>query len=159
LRADPDLVATKVTELVVMGGLVNDNFNLVRHNLVEKTEYVIRNWPTPLVISQHGSETRTGARLAAAAAENPVREAYYRWFGRRYQGRSSWDQIAVLYAVRGLGEYFHENTSGKGRLRSGYEWQMTPGSRSYLTARLSDNEYADTIEELMIKPPSAKAGT
>jgi hypothetical protein len=154
LRADGKLVARKVTVLVVMGGLVNDNFNLVRHNLVDESEYVIRNWPTPLVISQHGSETHTGARLSETSAENPVREAYFRWFDRQYKGRSSWDQIAVLYGVRGLGNYFHEATRGKGRLRNGYEWQMKPGRRSYLIAQLSDEDFANVIERLMIKPPA-----
>ena len=154
LKADPSLVARKVTEMVVMGGRINDDFNLAeRHNQADKSEYVLRNWPTPLVISQHGGRTRTGARLSETPAENPVREAYYRWFDGSYKGRSSWDQLAVLYAVRGLGEYFDENTSGKGRLRNGYEWSMKPGSRSYLTARLSNNQYAEIIEELMIKPP------
>jgi inosine-uridine nucleoside N-ribohydrolase len=34
LKSDPDLVAKKVNELVVMGGLINAGFNLVRHNLM-----------------------------------------------------------------------------------------------------------------------------
>ena len=153
LKADSGLVAQKVTKLVVMGGLVNDGFNLVRHNLVEQSEYVIRNWPTPLVISQHGGAIRTGAKLSEAPAENPVREAYYRWFDEEYQGRSSWDQMAVLYGVRGLSSYFSEITSGTGRLPNGFEWQMQPGVRSYLQARLSDREYEEIIEGLMIKPP------
>ena len=153
LKADSDLVAQKVTKLVVMGGLINDNFNLVRHNLAEESEYVIRNWPTPLVISQHGGKTRTGAKLSEASEENPVREAFYRWFSEKFEGRSSWDQIAVLYGVRGLGDYFDEITRGTGRLSNGFEWQMKPGSRAYLNARLPDNEFADIIEDLMITPP------
>ncbi len=155
LKADPGLIARKVTELVVMGGLKNDNFNLVRHNLVDESEYVIRNWPTRLVISDHGGAIHTGAELSETPAENPVREAYYRWFNKEYQGRSSWDQIAVLYGVRGLRDYFNEITSGTGRLSNGYVWQMQPGFRSYLDAQLSNNEFADIIEDLMIKPPQA----
>ncbi|MHC4517995.1 MAG: hypothetical protein ACYTAS_05355, partial [Planctomycetota bacterium] len=103
--------------------------------------------------SQHGGATRTGAKLSETPTENPVREAYYRWFDQSYQGRSSWDQVAVLYGVRGLSKYFHRVTSGTGRLSNGYEWQMQSGFRSYLTPRLSDSEFADIIEELMIKPP------
>lgn len=154
LKADSDLVARKVVKLVVMGGVRNDGFNLVRHDLVGTSEYVIRHWPTPLVISQHGAATLTGARLADAPAENPVREAYYRWHDRQYKGRSSWDQVAVLYGVRGLGGYFSEIATGKGRLSNGFEWSMHPGSRSYLQAKLSDREFAEIIEDLMIEPPS-----
>ena len=153
LKANPNLVAQKVTELVVMAEVVDDPYNTVRHDLVDKSEYVIRNWPTPLVISQHGESVHTGTRLAEAPAENPVREAYYRRFNRQYRGRSSWDQIAVLYGVRGLGDYFTEVTDGKGRLSNGYEWEMKSGFRSYLEVRLSDNEFVRIIENLMIKPP------
>ena len=153
LKADPDLVAQKVTELVVMAVLIDDPYNTVRHGLIDKSEYVIHNWPTPLVISQHGESVYTGARLSETAAENPVREAFYRRFNGQYKGRSSWDQLAVLYGVRGLGDYFTEITEGKGRLSNGYEWEMKPGFRSYLDPKLSDSEYVRIVEDLMIKPP------
>ncbi len=153
LKADSKLIDQKVAELVVMAGLVNDNFNTVRHDLVDQTEEVIRTWPTRLVISQHGGSVRTGTKLAEAPAENPVREAYYQWFNGQYKGRASWDQVAVLYGVRGLGDYFTEVTEGSGRLLNGYEWKMKPGFRSYLDARLSDSEFTEIIENLMVKPP------
>ena len=153
LKANPNLVAQKVTELVVMAGLVDDPYNTVRHDLVDKAEYVIRNWPTLLVISQYGESVYTGAKLAETPNENPVREAYYRRFNGQYRGRSSWDQIAVLYGVRGLGDYFTEVTDGKGRLSNGYAWEMKSGFRSYLEVRLSDSEFVGIIENLMIKPP------
>ena len=153
LQADSNLVAQKVTELVVMALLIDDPYNTVRHDLIDKSEYVIDNWPTPLVISQHGESVYTGARLGETATENPVREAFYRRFNGQYKGRSSWDQIAVLYGVRGLSDYFTEVTDGKGRLSNGYEWEMKPGFRSYLEVRLSDSEFVRIIEGLMIKPP------
>ncbi len=153
LKADPELIAQKVTELVVMAVLIDDPYNTVRHGLIDKSEYVIHNWPTPLVISQHGESVHTGARLSETPAENPVREAFYRRFNGQYKGRSSWDQLAVLYGVRGIGDYFTEITEGKGRLSNGYEWEMKPGFRSYLDPRLSDSEYVRIVEDLMIKPP------
>ena len=153
LKADRDLITKKVTELVVMAGHVNDGFNMVRHNLVSQSEYVLRHWPTPLVISHHGHATITGAKLRTAPAENPVREAYYRWNREQYKGRSSWDQVAVLYGVRGAKGYFEEATTGTGRLRNGYKWQMKPGFRSHLNAKLSNDKFVDIIEALMIKPP------
>ena len=153
LKANPDLVAQKVTELVVMALVVDDPYNTVRHGLIDTSEYVIDNWPTPLVISQHGESVYTGARLGETPAENPVREAYYRRFNGQYKGRSSWDQIAVLYGVRGLSDYFTEITDGKGRLSNGYEWEMKQGFRSYLEVRVSDSEFVRIIEDLMIKSP------
>ena len=153
LKADSDLISQKVTELVVMALLIDDPYNTVRHDLIDKSEYVIHNWPTPLVISHYGESVQTGARLAETPAENPVREAYYRRFNGQYKGRSSWDQLAVLYGVRGLGDYFTEITDGKGRLSNGYEWEMEPGFRSYLDPKLSDSEFVHIVEDLMIKPP------
>ena len=153
LKAEPNLVAQKVTELVVMALLTDDPYNTVRHDLIDKSEYVIHNWPTPLVISQHGESVHTGARLAETSAENPVREAYYRRFNGQYKDRSSWDQIAVLYGVRGLSDYFTEVTDGKGRLSNGYAWEMKDGFRSYLEVQLPDSEFVRIIENLMIKPP------
>ena len=153
LKTDPDLIAQKVTELVVMAVLIDDPYNTVRHDLINQSEYVIRNWPTPLVISQHGESVHTGARLSETPAENPVREAFYQRFDGQYKGRSSWDQLAVLYGVRGVGDYFTEITEGKGRLSNGYEWEMKPGFRSYLDPRLSDSEYVRIVEDLMVKPP------
>ena len=153
LKAEPDLVAQKVTELVVMALLIDDPYNTVRHDLIDKSEYVIHNWPTSLVISQHGESVQTGARLGETPAENPVREAYYRRFNGQYKDRSSWDQIAVLYGVRGLSDYFTEITDGTGRLSNGYAWEMKSGFRSYLEVRLSDSEFVRIIENLMIEPP------
>ena len=153
LKADSDLVEQKVIELVVMALVVDDPYNTVRHNQIDKSEYVIHNWPTPLVISHYGESIHTGARLSETAPENPVREAYYRRFNGQYRGRSSWDQLAILYGVRGVGDYFTEVTEGKGRLSNGYEWEMKPGFRSYLDPKLSDSEYVRIVEDLMIKPP------
>ena len=41
----------------------------------------------------------------------------------------------------------------KVRLSNGYEWEMQPGFRSYLDPKLSDSEFTEIIEDLMIKPP------
>ena len=84
LKAEPYLVAQKVNQLVVMGGVNNDGFNLSRHNLVSASEYVIRNWPSPLVISQPGSRILTGECLENSPPANPVREAYYRFSTRAF---------------------------------------------------------------------------
>ena len=153
LKANPDLVTQKVTKLVVMALVIDDPYNTVRHDLVDKSEYVIHNWPTPLVISHYGESVHTGTKLAETPAGNPVREAYYRRFNKQYKGRSSWDQLAVLYGVRGISDYFVEITEGKGRLSNGYEWEMKPGSRSYLDPKVSDSEFVRVVEDLMIKPP------
>ena len=153
LRAEADLVASKVEKLVVMGGRHNDGFNLVRHGLVDTTQAVIENWPTALAISDYGGRVRTGATLARAPVDNPVREAYFRWFGGRFEGRSSWDQVAVLYAIYGAGDWFEDVASGTASLRNGYSWQLKSGWRTYVGPKRSEDEFAKLIERLMVEPP------
>ena len=108
-----------------MARVIDDPYNTFRHNLVDTSAYVIRHWPTPLVISQHGESVHTGARLGETPAENPVREAYYRWFNGTIQRTFPVGIRSLSYMVcGGLGDYFTEVTEGKGRLSNGYEWQM-----------------------------------
>ncbi len=156
LREEPELVAEKVKELVVMGGVNNDGFNFSRHNLIKETEYVLENWPTPIVISQPGSRILTGIPLMETPIENPVREAYFKFFHNSFCDRPSWDQIAVLYGVRGLSDYFEMQETGSGRLRNGYTYSMKPDWRTYITTTFSNSFYEDLINELMMQLPKNK---
>jgi len=153
LIEEPALVAQKIDKLVLMGGVYYDEFNFVRHDLVEQTQYVIENWPTPIIVSQEGEYIKTGAALQDTPEDNPVRQAYYAWFGNTFQDRSSWDQVAVLYGVRGRGNYFEEIDTGNGQLSNGFQWKMEPGYRMYFINKLSTTEMAKIIEDLMVQPP------
>jgi len=154
LRTDPNLVAQKVDKLVLMGGVYYDDFNFVRHDLVEQTQYILEHWPTPVIVSQEGVYIKTGAALEDTPEDNPVRLAYYAWFDSSFQDRSSWDQVAALYGVRGSSEYFEEVDTGSGQLANDYQWKMEPDRRLYLTHKLSTTEMAKIIEALMVQPPS-----
>lgn len=155
LRLRPNLIEERVKELVVMGGLVNDNFNLVRHELVDDSEYVIREWPTPLIVTDYGGRLMTGASLQHGPENNPVAQAYFHWFNGAWRGRSSWDQIAVLVAVRGESWHFEFLGKGKGRLRNGYEWSLDGNFRTYARPSLDEPEiYRAEIEALMTASPN-----
>ncbi len=153
LRADRDLVERKVRELVLMGGRNRDGFNFVRHGLVDETQFVLEHWPTPVVVSDFGGSVHTGIPLAETPAGNPVREAYFRWFSGRYRGRSSWDQIAVLYAVRGAAADFNVVTDGEGSLPNDYVWQLREGWRTYIEPTKATPYYVELIDALMVAPP------
>ena len=158
LRAERSLVARKVRCLVAMGGLRDDGFNFVRHGLVDSSAFVIENWPTPLVVSDFGGDVRTGTALADAPGGNPVREAYFRWFRGAYRGRSSWDQIAVLFGVRGAGDLFEVVESGQGRLPNGYTWDLRPNWRMHFVPRRETEVYVRLIDDLMRARPGAATG-
>ena len=156
LREEPRLVAAKVRRLVVMGGRHNDGFNLVRHDLVAVTQRVVTDWPTPLAITDFGGSVRTGVALADASPANPVREAYFRYFAESFRGRSSWDQVAVLYGVFGAGDWFEDVGSGEASLPNGHVWQLNAPRRTYVGARKGVADFQQWIEELMTRPPSDK---
>jgi len=152
LSESPELVSRKVKEIVIMGGVQNDGFNMSRHELVSASENVLRNWPSPIVLSQTGYDILTGKSLVNAPADNPVREAYYSFFNSNFCDRPSWDQIAVLYGVRGCSDYFMNVSDGTGSLINGYTWEMKAGYRSFIKPLHPAKTYAETIERLMLLP-------
>jgi len=146
LKEDPDLVARKVAELVIMGGPGGGGFNLARHNTGAATQYLLANWPTPIVFTGAGTGIFTGEGLESTPVENPIREAYYQFFNSNFCGRHSWDQISVLYGVRGVSDYFTD-------LESVDRWGLKPGMRSSFKTKLTKETYARIIEDLMLAPP------
>ena len=156
LIANPTLVAQKVNKLVIMGGLNGDDFNFVRHGLVSQTQYVLENWPNTVAVIDFGGNTLTGYALLSSPASNPVRQGYATWFGGQPQNRPSWDEVATLYAVRGLGNNFNEITSGTGSLSNGYSWNLHGGAnaRTYITSAISNSAMATIISDLMVATPA-----
>jgi PKD repeat protein len=146
LIEDSDLIEQKVSELVIMGSPSGGGFNLGRHNTSELTEYLLEFWPTPIVFSGAGTGILTAEGLQNSPKENPVREAYYQFFNSNFCQRHSWDQMAVLYGVRGISDYFSE-------LKNVDRWGLKPGMRMALRMRLPKDAYALIIEDLMLKPP------
>jgi purine nucleosidase len=160
-----DLVRRKVRLWVCMGGKFPDGrfregdgeYNL----RVDTTASlrVLSDWPTPVVFSgfEIGTRIHTGKRLRTAPAESPVRAAYLHFNG--LENRESWDQTAVLYAVRGAAAYWTESETGLALMhvfgRSGYnEWIPTPRkSHRYLIEKMPPAELAGVIEDLMMRPP------
>jgi hypothetical protein len=153
IKNEPDLVAKKVKELIIMGSHMNDDHNLGYHSTAESSQYVLKNWPSPIVFHHIGGDIMTGSRLKATPVENPVREAYYKYFGSSFKNQSSWDQITVLYGVRGASGYFKKNSEGKGSTPGGYTWELKTRGDAVLEALLTNETYSTIIEDLMVEPP------
>ena len=100
--AGRELVAKKVRVWVCMGGtfVSGREFNL--YSDIPATRRAVEAWPTPIVFSgfEIGQGVGTGAGLRELPATNPLRRAYELFNG--LADHPSWDQTAVLYAVRGL---------------------------------------------------------
>ncbi|HCK98984.1 MAG TPA: hypothetical protein DHW42_02600 [Candidatus Marinimicrobia bacterium] len=153
LRNEPGLVESKVKELVIMGAYQNDPEHFFLHNTEKAAQNVIKNWPTPLVFHLLGEGIMTGSGLKGTPVGNPVRMAYYLQLGPEFPDNASWDQMTVLYAVRGASGYFKQNTTGKGKLLNGYKWDLQKRKDSYLELLLPEASYAKIINDLMLEPP------
>ena len=153
LKEEPKLVAKKVKELVIMGAHNGDDHNLGFHNTAGAARNVLENWPSPLVFHHLGGNVITGLGLKDTPAENPVRKAYCKYSGAKFQGLASHDQITVLYGVRGACNYFSKTSSGTGSLPSGFTWEMKTRGDVVLHYLLPAEAYAVIIEDLMLEAP------
>lgn len=162
--AGVDLVRAKVRAWVCMGGAFPSGreYNLFRD--AAAAQRAIDTWPAPIIFSgfEIGQPIGTGAGLKALPETNPVRRAYQLYNG--LANRSSWDQTAVLYAVRGLdgplAEVWDLHSHGYNEVLSDgrNQWHDTPDrGHAYLVRKQPPDEVAKTIEALMEQPPAKAA--
>lgn len=126
-------------------------------------EYVVKDlldkWPTDVFISGAGSDIITGnQKLPASGEGNPVKKAYELWNSALTEGRSSWDQIAVLFAVRR--NYFEIDSNGSLRQTENMEtyWDKElDRSNHYRVFPIKEKAFLEkTIESLMSEKPYQK---
>ena len=184
-RSGAELVGAKVRRLSVMGGRYPDGTESNFMVDADAARFVAADWPTPIMFSgfELGMDVLTGPRLyTETPPENPVRTAYELWdlvFARRFDPdfdpstgiwpHSSFDQTAVLYAVRGLRDYWTAETRGYNVVNEdgSNAWRAPPettsavgsevrpaGEHAYLLERMSREELASVIEELMVRAPT-----
>ena len=157
--AGRQLVKAKVKELVSMGGRwPNSRKDEGEYNFRmdgAAAHKVISDWPGKITFTGLGIDVMTGARLVAEGPEdNPVAAFYRNFFeGHKVSERSSWDLIAVLYAVRGLSDYFTAVSEGKcvGKEDGSNQWIPGPASNhAYLVYKMCQTELAAVLEDLLL---------
>ncbi len=156
-----ELVALKVKEWVVMGGAFpveeRPGWNFGANGAARYSRTLVAEWPGAIVFSGYevGSDIITGPALQGAPDNNPVKAAYRLWENALQNGRASWDQTAVLYAVRGLADDW---TVCRGRCtvdeNGRTTWQPDErGPHAYLVKHRSAASLARVISDLMERPP------
>ncbi len=156
-----ELVRRKVKRAVTMGGAPDtpqEEWNLSRSGAEKYVANIFKNWPTPHYFSPAGADIITGHRkLPATPAENPVREAYLHYDSALEKGRSSWDQLAVLYAARPH-LFKVERGTLKQEEKARVLWTATVSEppRFRVTPMLKKEELELLLEELMSAPPKQK---
>ncbi len=158
LQSEPDqysplngeeLVSLMVDEWVAMGGQypAGREYNFDQHP--SATDYAIEHWPGRIVFS--GGEIGDG--IITGGGHGPILDCYNSATG----SRPSWDQTAVLAAVRDPSLYWGMVTTGYNDVKtSGFNgWRSSPDlDHNYLTQDASDSFMTELIQGLMDEPPS-----
>jgi len=170
------LVKRKVREWVCMGGnfigkpakddlkLGNNNFTLDKPS----SHFAITHWPGLITfvgreVGSVPSGLKAGKRLAELPKDNVVRAAYEYYFDGTVKDRHVADQTAVLYAVRGLRDYWDCEKRGYMDIQpdNTFVWRYEQARHQYLLKRKvdgkpNDREIERVIEELMIHQPGKR---
>lgn len=170
------LVKRKAALWVCMGGNfigkpARDDLKLTNNNFTGDKAgslYAVRHWPSRLVfvgreIGSVPSGLRAGARLKELPADHPVRIGYEAYFGGEAKDRHVADQTAVLFAVRGLRDYWDIEAKGFMDLQpdNTFTWSYAEDRHEYLLKRLVDGKANDraieqVIERLMMHRPAGR---
>ena len=160
------LVQQKVKSLVAMATSVPKNKETGReYNVYVDTEaarIVFEQWDTPIILSplELGEEIFTGAPLTqdAAIQNSPVKDVFTIALqkDKNTKGRMSWDQTAVLAAVKTSHPWFRERMINL-RIEPDGSNTLLPGERFILLELHHDKkaELQAHIESLMHHQPAA----
>lgn len=160
-----DLVMQKVKQLVCMaGGFPSGNeFNVRMDATASKS--VFDQWPTPILLSgvEIGFTIVTGLPLIndRSIKQSPVKDVYRICIPLSRQdsaGRMSWDQTAVLIAVKGFRPWWNIETGKMIVADNGSNtWSKESSHHSYLTQAQSPLIVQELINKLMKHQPMGKA--
>ncbi|MBE0536193.1 MAG: nucleoside hydrolase [Phycisphaerae bacterium] len=124
----------------------------------ESTAICVARWPGTVVFSggEIGNPIKTGGAVLKEQGSpgSPVRRAYDLY--NAFAGRASWDQTAVLYAVRGCGAYWSLHSEGYNHVSAdgSNEWRPSPDKpHAYLVEKMAPAELAKVIDALMLHEP------
>ncbi len=178
-----DLARRKVSRWICMGGNFIgspardrfdakgklDNVNFTRD--AKSTLRAIDRWPGPIVfvgreVASVPSGVAIGAGFTALPEHHPVRAAYAHYFGGVPKNRHVADPATVLYAVRGLRDYWDIEPRGDIDLQPDmqFRWRYDRPPyypRAYLLKKRdaagvpNDRHIERTLEELIVSPPQA----
>jgi inosine-uridine nucleoside N-ribohydrolase len=161
-----ELILKKVKHLVSMAGRIDkDGKSGYEFNVVvdaAASQKVFADWPTPIIISgfEIGEKILTGIRLINndAIQNSPVKDAFKIALAKDSNtiGRNSWDQTAVLVAVRGIDPYFNYRKLNL-QVKDDGQTVLVPGEKFiYLTFREPPESVAKIIEDFMMHQPQIR---
>lgn len=163
-----ELIERKVREFVIMGGQYPEGDNEWNFDggMPGVTQYVISRLSTPITFSGYelGEAVKTGEVFNDIDRNSPLYVGFMHfsrnapWVKERFRGEildnSTFDQTAVLYAVRGgVGIYWERVTGGRcvPDKTGGNKWiSDTSSNHSYLVLKMDPERLAKQIENFML---------
>jgi pyrimidine-specific ribonucleoside hydrolase len=159
-----ELVRRKVASLVSMAGRFpsGKEFNVDRDPVA--SQVVFTQWPTPILLSgfEIGMKIKTGLPLIHnnSIQHSPVKDVFRISIPMAKEdsaGRMSWDETAVLVAVKGHKPWY---TLEKGKMivadDGSNTWTSGNGNHFYLVEKTPPEEVQAIINHLMMHQPSKK---
>jgi inosine-uridine nucleoside N-ribohydrolase len=159
-----ELLKKKVRQLVCMAGSfpAGNEFNLRMD--ATSSKIVFENWETPILFSgvEIGLKIKTGLPLVndRSIKNSPVKDVFRISIPMSPQdsaGRMSWDQTAVLIAVKGYRPWWNIQT---GKIKTAEDgtntWEIGPSLHNYLIESQSPGIVRDMIDKLMMHQPVKK---
>lgn len=159
------LVQQKVKQLVSMAGRFDGDaakfkeFNVVKDSAASVIAF--NQWPTPVVLSgfEIGAAIHTGLPIVnnAAIHHSPVKDVFAHSIPldpHDKNGRMSWDETAVLVAVRGYEKYFN---AVKGQIVCNINgttaWNPNGNKDLYLVQKLPVPDMEKILNDLIMHQP------
>ena len=156
-----ELVKKKVKELVSMAGRFpsGKEFNVEKD--AAASAYVFSHWPTPVILSgfQIGEKIRTGLPLVddSAIRQSPVKDVFALCIPMAASdslGRMSWDETAVLVAVKGISPWYETETGRMDVKEDGSdEWRAGSGNQYSLVEKSDYRIVQALLNQLMQHQP------
>jgi inosine-uridine nucleoside N-ribohydrolase len=153
-----ELVRKKVSKLVSMGTEYpkGDEWNI--KIAPDAAQLVAEEWPTKIYYSgfEIGHAIMTGERLITETPKtNPVRTAFEtNPMVDSLKNRHSWDQTAVLFAVRGARDYWTVREGNVTVADDGKNtWDTSVRKHFYLEVKTPPTEMKKVIEDIMVRAP------
>lgn len=153
-----ELVDQKVSKLVIMGGGYPSgySFNFWGSN-ASLAAHVVNTWEGRMVFvgDDVGKHVKSGGLLISEGPEmDPVRMAYI--YYSYYKPRPSWDPLAVLYAIHGLGDFFslgndhgynHVEPNGTNQ----WIWDVQRQNQFFLRLKMKNETMAAELDRLLLR--------
>ncbi len=160
-----ELVKRKVKVLVSMAGKYPSGYEFNIDKDIPAANYVFENWQSPIIFSgfEIGKKIEAGIPLVKndSIKNNPVKDVFrisIPLAAEDSAGRKSWDETAVLVAIKGYSPFYelHKGNIGKVAPDGKNTWNDKGKGHAYLVEKLDYKKVQSLINTLIMHQPNAK---